>query len=295
MRLPDWVKTAYPSSSVLELKKLLRKDGLHTVCEEARCPNMGRCFSRPSAAFMIMGAVCTRNCGFCSVESRLDESGPGSSGLDGPNPDEPLRLAAAARAMGLRYVVITSVTRDDLADGGAGHFANCIKALKSEIPGVKVEVLTPDFGGSRSALEAVLAAGPDVFNHNVETVPRLYQVVRPQADYERSLRMLEWASEGLGPASGPGIPVKSGLMLGLGETAEEVMEVMEDLRASGCLMLTIGQYLRPSRKSLPVFEYIRPERFDELRVAALSMGFKSVASGPLVRSSMNAEEYYRHV
>ncbi|MDA8172111.1 MAG: lipoyl synthase [Nitrospiraceae bacterium] len=288
MRLPEWVKASYPSSSVLELKKLLRKGGLHTVCEEARCPNMGRCFSRPSAAFMIMGAVCTRNCGFCSVESGRSAAG-GAAGLGPLSDDEPARLAAAARAMALKYVVITSVTRDDIEDGGASHFANCVRALKSELPAVKVEVLTPDFGGSRKALESVLAAGPDVFNHNVETVPRLYPVVRPQADYERSLKILERAS------AGGGIPVKSGFMLGLGERPGEVMAVMEDLRASGCVMLTIGQYLRPSSKSLPVFEYIRPERFDELRIAALAMGFKSVASGPLVRSSMNAEEYYRHV
>ena len=286
MRLPEWVKTGYPAADVLQLKKLLRKSGLHTVCEEARCPNIGACFSRPAATFMIMGPVCTRGCGFCSVDH--------ASGLLKPGPlqkDEPARLAMTARSMGLRYVVITSVTRDDLEDGGAGHFADCITALKKEIPGIRVEVLTPDFGGSREALETVLAAGPDVFNHNVETVPRLYPRVRPEADYERSLRVLGWASG----AREREIPVKSGFMLGLGERPEEVMGLMEDLRAHGCRMLTIGQYLRPSKKSLPVFEYVSPEKFDELKVTATAMGFRSVASGPLVRSSMNAEEYYRNV
>ncbi|MDA8388988.1 MAG: lipoyl synthase [Nitrospiraceae bacterium] len=303
MRLPDWVKAQPPAiggpaigglgAGVLELKKFLRKSGIHTVCEEARCPNKAACFSRSGAAFLIMGPVCTRNCGFCSVRSAMDSGGTGpvGSGPSGLGPlsgDEPERLAAAARAMGLRYVVITSVTRDDLEDGGAGHFADCIRAVKSGIPGARVEVLTPDFGGSRTALETVLSAGPDVFNHNVETVPGLYPAVRPQADYKRSLSVLGWASES-------GIPVKSGFMLGLGEKTEEVAAVMRDLRAGGCRMLTIGQYLRPSRRSLPVSEYVRPERFVELKTAALAMGFRSVASGPLVRSSMNAEEYYRDV
>ncbi len=281
MRLPDWVRTQYLSQSVLELKKFLRKQGLHTVCEEARCPNMGACFSRPAATFLIMGPSCTRNCGFCSVDSAA------------PAPlseNEPARLAGAVELMGLKYVVITSVTRDDLEDGGAGHFARSIKAVKEAVPGVKVEVLTPDFRGSREALLTVLEAGPDVFNHNVETVPGLYSVVRPQADYGRSLSVL-----GAAAAAAPDIPVKSGFMLGFGETEDEVVRTMEDLRAHGCRMLTIGQYLRPSKKNLPVREYIGPGRFEELKEAALRMGFASVASGPLVRSSMNAEEYYRHV
>ena len=295
MRLPDWVRAQAPAAGVLELKKFLRKSGIHTVCEEARCPNKGACFSRTAAAFLIMGPVCTRNCGFCSVQSVSDIDGSEPQGLVPLSADEPERLAAAAAAMGLRYVVITSVTRDDLDDGGAGHFAGCIRAVKSAIPGVKVEVLTPDFGGSRQALDTVLSAGPDVFNHNVETVPGLYPAVRPQADYKRSLSVLEWASRASQASQASGIPVKSGFMLGLGERPEEVEAVMRDLRASGCRMLTIGQYLRPSRRSLPVSEYIRPERFGELKTAALAMGFKSVASGPLVRSSMNAEEYYRDV
>ncbi len=281
MRLPDWVRTRYPSQSVLELKKFLRKRGLHTVCEEARCPNMGTCFSRPAATFLIMGPSCTRNCGFCSVDS------------SSPAPlshDEPARLAEAASLMGLKYVVITSVTRDDLEDGGAAHFAMSIRAVKEAVPGVKVEVLTPDFKGSREALSIVLEAGPDVFNHNVETAPRLYPVVRPQADYQRSLAVLQNAA-----FAAPHIPVKSGFMLGLGETRGEVLKMMEALRAHGCRMLTVGQYLQPSKKNLPVREYIEPGRFEELKEEALQMGFASVASGPLVRSSMNAEEYYRHV
>ena len=281
MRLPDWVKARYPSQSVLELKKLLRRQGLHTVCEEARCPNMGVCFSRPVATFLIMGPSCTRNCGFCSV---------GSSKPRPLSDDEPSRLADTARSMGLKYVVITSVTRDDLEDGGAAHFAKSIKAVKEAVPGAKVEVLTPDFGGSREALLTVLAAGPDVFNHNVETAPRLYPVVRPQADYKRSLAVLENAA-----LAAPMVPVKSGFMLGFGETGDEVIKVMEDLRAHGCRMLTVGQYLRPTKKNLPVTEYIEPARFEELKEAALRMGFVSVASGPLVRSSMNAEEYYHNV
>ena len=287
--MPEWVRAPSPASGVLEMKKFLRKSGIHTVCEEARCPNKGECFSRTAAAFLIMGPACTRKCGFCSVQSAGDVPSGGLGPRPGPlQADEPERLAAAARQMGLRYVVITSVTRDDLSDGGAGHFAACIRAVKGEIPGAKVEVLTPDFGGSRTALETVLSAGPDVFNHNVETVPSLYPVARPQADYKRSLTVLEWASRS-------GVPVKSGFMLGLGERPEEVEAVMLDLRAAGCRMLTAGQYLQPSRRNLPVLEYVRPGRFDELRKAALAMGFASVASGPLVRSSMNAEEYYRDV
>ncbi|MDA8173928.1 MAG: lipoyl synthase [Nitrospiraceae bacterium] len=282
MRLPDWVKTAYPSGSALEIKKSLRSKGLHTVCEEARCPNMGQCFSRPTATFMILGDRCTRDCGFCSVT-------PGTP-LP-PDADEPRRVALAAKEMGLKYVVVTSVTRDDLPDGGAGHFAETIKALKDTIPGVKVEVLTPDFSGSTEALREVISAGPDVFNHNVETVPSLYPVVRPQADYKRSLAVLNAASQISGVNSGK-TAVKSGIMLGLGEKQEEVVAVLKDLLENGCVMLTAGQYLRPGKNNLPVAEYIEPARFEELKQKALEMGFKSVASGPLVRSSMNAEEYY---
>lgn len=257
---------------------MLRTHGLSTVCEEARCPNKAACFSRPTATFMILGASCTRSCGFCAVDS----SGPAL-----PDPDEPERVAEAAREMGLRYVVVTSVTRDDLADGGAGQFASTIRALKASIPGVRVEVLTPDFNGDRDAIKAVLDASPDVFNHNVETVPRLYSEVRPQADFGRSLGVLS-ASKRIAP----GIATKSGMMLGLGEAFNEVVNVMRDLRQAGCDFLTVGQYLRPSRGNLPVKEYVPPERFEQIRDLGLEMGFRFVASSPLVRSSMNAEEMY---
>jgi lipoic acid synthetase len=204
-----------------------------------------------------------------------------------PDPEEPRRAALAAREMGLRYVVVTSVTRDDLTDGGAGQFARTIREIRRGLPEAGIEVLTPDFGGDRRALEAVLEAGPDVFNHNVETVPRLYDTVRPQADYARSLEVLRLAGE-----LRPGVKTKSGLMLGLGETEEEVMEVLRDLRAAGVSLLTIGQYLRPAKDNIPVVEYVEPAAFERLRLEALDMGFEFVASGPLVRSSMNAEEMY---
>jgi lipoic acid synthetase len=281
MRLPDWVKAKLPSREALALKKSLRKKGLHTVCEEARCPNLAECFARPTATFMILGATCTRNCAFCGVESGVP---------DHVDPEEPEKLAQAAKEMGLKYVVITSVTRDDLGDGGAAQFAASIRAVKREIPGAKVEVLTPDFKENIERLKTVLDAQPDVFNHNVETVPRLYPTVRPQADYRRSLFILRSAHE-----LAPHIPVKSGFMLGLGEERQEVISLLEDLRSSGCRMVTIGQYLRPARAKLAVYEYVRPEIFEEFKEAAFTMGFSSVASGPLVRSSMNAEEYYTHV
>ncbi len=275
MRLPGWIKT----KNVLgehKTKQLLRFHGLSTVCEEARCPNKGHCFSKPTATFMILGDACTRNCGFCSVRS----SRPAL-----PDPAEPEKVALASREMGLRYVVITSVTRDDLPDGGAGQFAETIRMVRHHLPEAGIEVLTPDFLGDRIALKQVLDARPDVFNHNVETVPRLYPRVRPQADYRRSLAVLAAAAE-----EAPDIRTKSGLMVGLGESFEEVVSVMRDLRAAGCSILTIGQYLRPGRDNLPVVEYIRPEVFDRYREAALGLGFSHVASAPLVRSSMNAEE-----
>jgi lipoic acid synthetase len=227
---------------------------------------------------MILGSKCTRNCGFCSVESSIPEP------LD---PEEPERVAMAAKEMGLRYVVITSVTRDDLYDGGAGHFAKTIYAVKKYLPDTRVEVLTPDFKGNLNALNRVLHSKTDVYNHNVETVPRLYPVVRPRADYRRSLNILKYAKK-----IAPQINIKSGIMLGLGETLDEVIDVLRDLRNAGCELVTIGQYLRPSRLNLPVVEYIRPGVFERLRLKALNMGFKYVASAPLVRSSMNAEEMY---
>lgn len=275
MRLPEWIKTKNPAG-LHGTKKLLRSHGLSTVCEEARCPNIGICFSKPTATFMILGSSCTRNCGFCSVEARAPLP---------PDKDEPERVAIASRAMGLKYVVITSVTRDDLADGGASHFAGTVLSIKKLLPNAKVEILTPDFKGDLQALQVVLDSGPEVFNHNVETVPRLYPVVRPQATYERSLNVLKNARD-----MAAHIKIKSGLMVGLGETFDEVLSVMQDLRAAGCNFLTIGQYLRPSKNNLPVVEYIKPEVFDIYKERALDLGFKQVASAPLVRSSMNAED-----
>jgi lipoic acid synthetase len=277
LRLPDWVKIKAPAG-LHDTKRIMRSRGLTTVCEEARCPNIGECFSKPTATFMILGSKCTRHCGFCSVESSSPET---------PDTKEPDKVAEAAVEMGLRYVVITSVTRDDLPDGGAGHFAETVNSVRRHLPHTKIEVLTPDFQGRLNDLEIVLNARPDVFNHNVETVPRLYPVVRPLADYRRSLSLLENAGK-----FAPKIYTKSGLMLGLGERPEEVIDVLRNLRHAGCDLITIGQYLRPSRFNLPVVEYIKPDAFETLRLTAISMGFKHVASGPLVRSSMNAEEMY---
>lgn len=277
MRLPDWIKTPY-RSGIHDTKHLLRRHALSTVCEDARCPNRGECFSKPTAAFLILGPYCSRNCGFCSV----------TSGMPVPViPREPEQVAEAAAEMNLRYVVITSVTRDDLPDGGAAQFAQTIRAVKKRLPEARVEVLTPDFNGDINALRNVLDAEPDVFNHNVETIERLYPAVRQQADYRQSLSVLRSAKE-LSPA----IAVKSGFMLGLGESMDEVVKVLADLRQSRCDLLTIGQYLRPTKKNLPVVKYILPKAFEELKETALSMGFRYVASGPLVRSSMNAEEMF---
>jgi lipoic acid synthetase len=282
MRLPDWIRTK-SFSGLHATKHMLRSRGLSTVCEEARCPNIGTCFSKPTATFLILGSNCTRNCGFCSVESALAQP------PDPPEADEPERIALAARDMGLTYVVITSVTRDDLPDGGALHFSKTVRAVRSRLPGSGIEVLTPDFRGDVSALTTVLDSRPDVFNHNVETVPRLYPIVRPQADYGRSLRVLRNA-RGIAPL----VRTKSGLMVGLGETDEEVVSVLKDLRTAGCDCLTIGQYLRPSKSNLPVVEYITPASFERYGDIARSLGFKAVASAPLVRSSMNAEEMFLH-
>ena len=289
MRLPYWIKSEterrkipsgrLPVNGTHATKRLLRKHGLSSVCEEARCPNQEYCFAKPTATFMILGSVCTRNCAFCAVTSGTPED---------VDPTVPEQIVDAVREMGLRYVVITSVTRDDLHDGGASHFADVIRALKMDLPTVGVEVLTPDFKGDRDALKIVIDAGPDVFNHNMETVRRLYQTIRPQAGYGRSLQVLRAAKE-----INPEIKTKSGFMLGLGETPGEVEGLLGDLRRVGCDALTIGQYLRPSKKNHPVVEYIIPRAFNELKDKAVQLGFTSVASGPLVRSSMNAEETYR--
>lgn len=280
MRLPEWIKTK-PNVGLHDTKHLLRRHGLSTVCEDARCPNRGECFSKPTATFLILGPQCSRNCGFCSVTSGVPIA---------VNADEPEQVAAAAAEMNLKYVVITSVTRDDLPDGGAGQFANTISAVRRRLPEARVEVLTPDFKGDINALRKVLNARPDVFNHNMETVQRLYPSVRKQADYQRSLSVLGAAKE-LSPA----IAVKSGFMLGLGETGDEVRQLLADLRDANCELLTIGQYLRPTKKNLPVVKYILPKTFEELNNTALGMGFRYVASGPLVRSSMNAEEMFSAV
>jgi len=280
MRLPEWIRTKCYTGDH-ETRLILRKHGISTVCEEARCPNRGECFAKPTATFMILGSHCTRHCGFCSVNSSAPEP---------PGKCEPENVALAAEEMGLSYVVITSVTRDDLPDGGAGHFAKTISAVRRRLPAAKIEVLTPDFQGDPEALAAVLEARPDVFNHNVETIERLYPVVRPQAVFRRSLSLLKRAK-----GIAPGISVKSGFMLGLGETQGEVLELLKELRLACCDIVTIGQYLRPTRTNLPVVEYVHPEVFERLRLKALSMGFSYVASGPLVRSSMNAAEMFNPV
>ena len=279
MRHPEWIKVK--SAGTHDTKKILRHHGVSTVCEEARCPNQGKCFSQSKATFMILGDRCTRNCSFCAVES--------SKPLP-VDPREPERIAEATLALGLKFVVITSVTRDDLPDGGAGHFAKTIEAVRNKENTIKIEVLTPDFKGYSEALKIVLDAGPDVFNHNVETVPSLYQRVRQMADYEVSLNVLKTAR-----SLCPDIKTKSGIMLGLGETEPEVMSVMSDLREADCDFLTIGQYLRPRRNNIPVFEYIRPEVFEQYRLKGLEMGFKAVASSPLTRSSMDAGKMFNEI
>jgi len=276
---PKWIRRKLPSGPEYEAVRSMLKDGkLHTVCQEAQCPNIWECFSCGTATFLILGSRCTRNCRFCAVEQ-----GP----LGPPDPEEPTRVAEAADKMGLQYIVVTSVTRDDLADGGASQFAKTIRRIRRRIPDARVEVLIPDFQGDPKALKIVLDAGPDVLNHNMETVSRLYERVRPQADYRRSLELLRTSLE-----LAPGIPTKSGIMLGLGERREEIREALLDLRAAGCRMLTLGQYLQPSRDHLPVERYVEPEEFDQWREEALAMGFSEVSSGPLVRSSYHAQDLF---
>ena len=276
-RKPSWIRVKVPlSPKVAELKALLRDKGLHTVCEEASCPNLGECFSHGTATFMVMGDKCTRRCPFCDVAHGRPEP------LDS---NEPSRISGAVEAMGLRYVVITSVDRDDLRDGGAGHFANCIRAVRERSPDTRIEVLVPDFRGRMDkALDALAGDPPDVFNHNLETVPRLYRRARPGADYAWSLHLLRRFK-----AAHPAVATKSGIMLGLGEEMAEVDEVLSDLRAHDVEMVTIGQYLQPTRHHLPVERYVPPDEFLELGVRARQMGFSSVACGPLVRSSYHAD------
>ncbi len=276
-RLPEWVKrTVLNTDENRQVRKILKEQNLNTICESGRCPNKGECWAAGTATFLLMGPVCTRTCRFCSV----------NKGLPAPLDDqEPTRIATACKEMGLKHVVLTSVNRDELPDQGANHFAKTIAALYDSIPGVAVEILTPDFQGRKDCIEMVLAAGPTVFNHNVETVPRLYRRVRPGSKYDRSLEVLRLSKE-----INPNIHTKSGLMLGLGETIDEVLAVLKDLREVDCDFVTLGQYLRPSREQLPVDRYVTPEEFEQLGDRAWQMGFKMVHSGPLVRSSYHAKE-----
>ena len=276
-RKPRWLKARFPGGERFnEMKALLRDQQLHTVCEEARCPNIGECFNLGTATFMILGDVCTRACGFCDVTSGR----PGELDLL-----EPMRLAAAVERLGLDYAVITSVNRDDVADGGASIFAACIRAIRHRTPACRVEVLIPDFQGNWEALRTVVEAGPVVLNHNTETVPRLYPRVRPKARYEQSLELIRRVKE-----LDPSMTTKSGLMVGLGETLAEIVQTMRDLRAHRCDLLTVGQYLRPSQKHLPVERYWHPDEFAVLRDIGHDLGFEHVEAGPLVRSSYHAGE-----
>ncbi|MEN9532277.1 MAG: lipoyl synthase [Aeromonas popoffii] len=278
LRKPDWMRIKLPPSSqkIEHIKSTLRKNKLHSVCEEASCPNLAECFNHGTATFMIMGAICTRRCPFCDVAHGRPLA------LD---PDEPKKLALTIKEMGLKYVVITSVDRDDLRDGGAQHFADCIKQIREHSPQTRIEILTPDFRGRmEQALEVFRETPPDVFNHNLETAPRMYRVARPGADYKWSLELLRRIKE-----MHPHVPTKSGVMMGLGETNEEIVQVLTDLREHGVNMLTLGQYLQPSRHHLPVKRYVPPAEFDELKDIAMALGFSHAACGPFVRSSYHAD------
>ncbi len=276
-RLPEWLKVKMPGGPrYMELKQLMRGHRLHTVCEEAHCPNIGECWERSAATFMILGDICTRACRYCAVTTGRP------IGLDLL---EPVRLAETVKMMGLEYCVITSVNRDDLSDGGAGVFAACIRRIREEVPGCSVEVLIPDFAGSWEALRAVVEAKPDVLNHNIESVRRVFRSVRPKGDYQLSLDLLAEAK-----AIDPSTVTKSGIIVGMGETEDELVETMRDLRGVDCDLLTIGQYLRPSIKHLPIDRFYTPAEFEELGRIGKDMGFKHVASGPLVRSSYHADE-----
>lgn len=279
-RLPRWVAArARPLGSGHDTRALLKTADLVTVCEEARCPNLAHCYGRGVATFMVLGEVCTRACAFCAVQTGTPAP---------PDLGEPARLARAAARMGLKHVVVTSVDRDDLDDGGVGHFARTVAAIREALPNAVVEVLTPDFRGVPDAAARIAAAGADVFNHNVETVPRLYGAVRPGAEYRRSLDLLQGVK-----AADVRVTTKSGLMVGLGETDAEVEAVFMDLRSAGCDVLTVGQYLRPTRGHRPVSRYVPPEGFTRLREKALALGFAHVAAGPMVRSSFHADGHFR--
>jgi len=277
LRKPSWIRAKSPfHPNVKKLKSVLREQSLHTVCEEAACPNLGECFGKGTATFMIMGDICTRRCPFCDV----------GHGRPAPlDSEEPIKLANTIKAMGLNYVVITSVDRDDLRDGGASHFVECIEQVRAENPNIEIEILVPDFRGRMDvALEIMHRHPPDVFNHNLETVPRLYKKCRPGSDYQWSLDLLKKFKQ-----AQPGIPTKSGLMLGLGEEMDEVIEVMRNMREHQVEMLTLGQYLQPSKHHLPVERFVTPEEFETLYQTGMEMGFKHVASGPMVRSSYHAD------
>lgn len=277
-RIPEWLTIKLPKRrDIDEVERLMRSAKLVTVCEEARCPNLGECWSKKTATFMILGDTCTRSCRFCAVKT----------GRGGPlDPDEPRRVAESARVLGLKHTVVTSVNRDELPDGGATHFAETIGWLKTLAPGSIVEVLTPDFLGNKTNIGIVVDAKPHIYNHNIETVPRLYRKVRPQARYARSLQLLQWVKQ-----ADPSIYTKSGLMVGLGETKDEVAALLEDLKAHGVDCVTIGQYLKPGKNYLDVVEYVHPDVFAEYKALGEAMGFLFVASGPFVRSSYNAKEF----
>lgn len=276
-RMPDWMRRPIAREGSYDtVKDLMSRLELHTVCQSAKCPNQGECFASGTATFLVAGDACTRGCRFCAVDTRVPLP------LD---PDEPAHIAEAVLALRLKHVVVTMVTRDDLPDGAAGHLVSVIRAVRDASPGTRLEVLTSDFAGKTTSIDAVVDAEPDVFNHNLETVPRLYDEVRPGADYARSLAVLARVKE-----RRPAMPTKSGLMLGLGETPDEVVDVMRDLRHVGCDMLTLGQYLRPGRRHLPVAEFVHPDVFDSLAREAEALGFAAVASAPFVRSSYHAGE-----
>jgi lipoic acid synthetase len=278
-RKPSWLRKKFPRGPEYEIiRSLLKEKHLHTVCEEAKCPNIWQCFSRKTATFLIMGSICTRNCRFCAITNGKP---------DIPDPGEPARVAEAALKMDLHYVVVTSVTRDDLPDGGASCFAYTIGEIREKMPDTLVEVLIPDFLGDSDALRAIVNARPDVVNHNLETVPRLYQSVRPEASYERSLEVLKLVGK-----FDPSIPTKSGIMLGLGETGEEIRNTLGDILDTGCRIVTLGQYLQPSPDHLPVERFVHPDEFDKWCDSALEMGFSAATSGPFVRSSYHARELY---
>jgi lipoic acid synthetase len=281
-RLPEWLTIRLPRpDTIKEVEGLMRSKNLHTVCESARCPNLAECWSKKTATFMILGDTCTRSCGFCAIKV--------GRGLE-VDLFEPLNVAKSAKTMGMKHVVVTSVARDDLKDQGAQQFANTIRALHHEIPEIIVEVLTPDFQGKDELIKIVTDAHPEIYNHNIETIERLHTIVRPQARYNRTLKVLEQVKQ-----NDPTIYTKSGIMLGLGETREEVLKTLEDLRSVGCDAVTIGQYLRPTMKHLPVNSFIHPDEFKEYEKIGEDMGFAFVASGPFIRSSYNAIEFSKKV